>query len=589
MHLNSIVLPTKYYFTLGSAGLCLLSLTSLFVPDTSFAFQFESKQLTGSLDTTVSVGTRFRIQESSGALIDRHNGGSAQNALNSDEGNRHFDKGLVSAALKFTHDLELNYQNYGSFIRASYFYDPIVNRKDHLTKEAKARVGKDFDILDAYVFGQFSPINKNLEIRLGNQVINWGESTFIGNGINIINPIDVSRFRVPGAEIREALMPTPIAWASQEITDNISVEGFYILKFNHTEIDPLGSYFSTNDVVSDGADHLVAGFGMADETGTIPGSGIPTGTFFIPRKNDVDARDSRELGAAIRWFAPSINETEFGAYVINYHSRLPIGSFIAGTVGGPPKTASYFVEYPENIHMAGVSFNTLLPVGGIALQGEYSYRSNMPLQIEFTEAAMASTHTQTTGMEVASQLGSFNEGDTIHGYKRYKVGQAQMTATKIFSRNNPFKANSWVILTEVAMTQVYNLPEKSELRFEAAGTNLPAREDIAVAGTVIPKQDGGYADDFSWGYRLMTKTVYNNVINSVNLSPRLIFAHDVRGTTPGPGGNFIEDRKAVTLGIEASYLQSWTIDGSLTKFFGAEGHNPIADRDFVAMSIKYGF
>ena len=581
--------PTKLLLTnlirLGSLFSILFS-----SPASVFAFQFETSEMEGSFDTTVSIGARFRIQSPSVNLIDRHNGGAVQNAINTDDGNRHFEKGLVSAALKFTHDFELNFRNYGSFIRASYFYDPVVNNKDHLADKAKERVGHDFDILDAYVFGYFEPAGKSVELRFGNQVINWGESMFISNGVNVINPVDVSRFRVPGAEIREALMPTPIIWASQALTENVSVEGFYILKFRHTEIDPMGSYFSSNDVVSDGATHLVAGFGSANENGDIPGSTtpFPPSAFIISRNVDVDAKDSGEIGFALRWFAPEFNETEFGLFAMNYHSRLPVGSFIAGTPGTPPMTANYFVEYPENIHMAGVSFNTLLPFGGIALQGEYSYRSNMPLQLEFTEVAMASTHTRTTGNEVASQLGSFSEGDYIQGYRRHKVGQAQMTATKVFSHNNPFKADSWLLLTEVAMTKVYNLPAKSELRFEAAGTNLPARNDVAVDGVLIPQQDNGWADAFSWGYRFMTRTSYNNVFRSVNLSPRVFFAHDVRGTTPGPGGNFIEDRKALTLAMEISYLQSWTFDTSITRFFGAEGHNAIADRDFIAMNIKYG-
>ena len=40
------------------------------------------------------------------------------------------------------------------------------------------------------------------QIRVGDQVLNWGESTFIQNGISVINPFDVSKLRVPGAELK---------------------------------------------------------------------------------------------------------------------------------------------------------------------------------------------------------------------------------------------------------------------------------------------------------------------------------------------------------------------------------------------------
>ena len=37
-----------------------------------------------------------------------------------------------------------------------------------------------------------------VDVRLGKHVLNWGESTFIQNGINAVNPFDVSKLRVPG-------------------------------------------------------------------------------------------------------------------------------------------------------------------------------------------------------------------------------------------------------------------------------------------------------------------------------------------------------------------------------------------------------
>ena len=41
-----------------------------------------------------------------------------------------------------------------------------------------------------------------------------------------------------------------------------------------------------------------------------------------------------QYGVALRLFAPSMNDTEFGFYFINYHSRLPLVNGLTGTVGG---------------------------------------------------------------------------------------------------------------------------------------------------------------------------------------------------------------------------------------------------------------
>jgi hypothetical protein len=91
-------------------------------------------------------------------------------------------------------------------------------------------------------------------VRLGKQVVSWGESTFIGGGINSINPIDVSAFRRPGAEIKEGLIPVNMFYVSQSLTDNLSAEGFYQMEWDQTVVDNCGTFFSQPDVIADGCD-----------------------------------------------------------------------------------------------------------------------------------------------------------------------------------------------------------------------------------------------------------------------------------------------------------------------------------------------
>ena len=52
-------------------------------------------------------------------------------------------------------------------------------------------------------------------------------------------------------------------------------------------------------------------------------------------------------------------------------------------------------------------------------------------------------------------------------------------------------------------------------------------------------------------------------------------------------GNFIEDRIAVTVGVEGTYLNRWSADISYTRFSGAHEFNLIHDRDFIAVNIKW--
>ena len=59
--------------------------------------------------------------------------------------------------------------------------------------------------------------------------------------------------------------------------------------------------------------------------------------------------------------------------------------------------------------------------------------------------------------------------------------------------------------------------------------------------------------------------------------------------TPGPGGNFLEGRRSLTVGVEANYLNEWSVDVSYTRFMGAGNFNLIHDRDFVAFTARYAF
>src|SRR5205085_11235358 len=120
------------------------------------------------------------------------------------------------------------------------------------------------------VSGTFEAAGKTLHVRAGRQVISWGESTFIAGGINVINAIDLSRLRVPGSELKEALLPTTAIWASQELTKSATIEGFYLGNWDKVRLDPRGSYFSNNDVLSDDSDRLIVSFGRRHDEHTPP-------------------------------------------------------------------------------------------------------------------------------------------------------------------------------------------------------------------------------------------------------------------------------------------------------------------------------
>ena len=113
-----------------------------------------------------------------------------------------------------------------------------------MSDDALELVGRDAELLDAYVSWDFAAGDVYGQVRVGDQVLSWGESTFIQNGINVINPFDVSKLRVPGAELKEGLVPVGMVSASVSPNEYLSFEGFYQYDWEKVEIDPPGSYWS---------------------------------------------------------------------------------------------------------------------------------------------------------------------------------------------------------------------------------------------------------------------------------------------------------------------------------------------------------
>jgi hypothetical protein len=593
------------------------------------AIEFSSGEFSGSIDTTVSYGAAWRLSDADddnlGKAVFNPTAFQLDNAgqraalgrwsVNGDDGNLNYDGGdVVSNTVKLTSELDIGFRNYGAFVRFSTFYDFENASKDVLSSEAQEKVGKDIRLLDAYVWGSHQIGERGLTWRLGKQVVSWGESTFIQGGINVINPVDVSKLRVAGAELKEAFTGVNMIWGSIELSDSVSIEPLYIFEYQQIDPDPAGAFFSTNDLATPGGSYAMLGFGtvpqpvinpdlyqevclngnFAASDSPLPASLVAVGCgASFPRASSIYPKESGQFGAALRWYAENLNSTEFGFFFLNYHSRLPLisGSAITST---NLSSGRYWTEFPEDIHLWGASFNT--SVGTWSLAGEVSYRPNAPLQFDDVEILFAGLTPlnpilPAPVLRFKSQLGEFAPGEVIRGWDEYKMWQAQATTTKLFGPNNFVKADEFVFVAEVGVNYISDLPAKDFLRFNGDGTDTGGGPDFLTGDFRNPETEtDGFADDTSWGYRLLMRADYNSVWGtSFTMSPSIGWAHDVNGTTPGPGGAFIDGRKTLTLGLAFNYLQTWGFDFSYTSFFGGSRYNLLKDRDFVGASVRYSF
>lgn len=207
------------------------------------ALTFDLGPFEANFSSNLSMGASWRTQSAHNGLLAPGNtadGKGRASSSTADDGNLNYDKGdLFSLQFRGIHDLELTRDNYGFFTRVKYWYDHELgtsavphghaangytpNRKlDTSDFERLARY-RGVEFLDYYAFGSFQPGGSPLEVRAGNMVLSWGESTFIQNGINVVNPFDVTALRKPGSEIKEALLPVGMVYANYGITGDLSL------------------------------------------------------------------------------------------------------------------------------------------------------------------------------------------------------------------------------------------------------------------------------------------------------------------------------------------------------------------------------
>jgi len=561
------------------------------------AIDFQFGEVTGSINSTISYGISQRVEGRDADLVSPGNGGSSRPVTKSntaDDGNLNYDSGdTFSNIIKGVHDIGVNYRNLGGFVRVKWWHDFELSdgKVPHGHEPTSATPGQELndsgfndlakfsglEVLDAFVYGEFELGDNPLDLRLGRQVVNWGESTFIQGGINTINPIDVSAFRRPGAEIKEGLLPVNMVYANLGLTDNLNIEAFYQLTWEETVIDGCGTYFSTADFVAEGCNRLAFAASIPDQFNYLPLPGVPTP---VNRISDREANDGGQFGLALRYYADSL-DTEFGGYYMQYHSRMP---FISGvkTSDGLPQLhplgagdATYFIDYPEDIQLFGLSAAT--NIGATAVSGEISYRKDLPLQINGNELLTA-VLTGAPSSFLPNWLAAPN-GSVVEGWDPYDVTQAQVTAVHFFER--VLGASRLTLVGEAGMTYVHDLPSLSTQRY--------GRSTIFGTGSLDPTAypKDGYVTDTAWGYRAVARLNYNNVFAGVNVSPQISWKHDVDGVSPTP--EFNEGRQALGLGVTMSYKETYKLDLSYTNFLDNGDFDVTRDRDFVSLSASVTF
>ena len=475
------------------------------------------------------------------------NDGVGSYSTNGDNGNLNFDRGdAFSRIASGVHELEVTGDNWGFFVRGFYFYDfelmdgdrawqnPLSSQlggmdgRSDLCSEGRAKENACSDIrfLDAFVWYNFDLGEMPVEFRFGEQVVNWGESTFIQHGVNTINAVDVARARTPGAELREIFIPVGTAYTSIGLTENVSFDFYYQFAFRRSILPVSGTYFATNDFAGDNG-HLNniqlsftrnpdidqaflidslnsigaavnAGASRAQMAEALLAHGTKVAVRPVSDNFYQDADEQGQYGLKLSYFMDWLNDTEVSFYHLNYHSKRPLLNGIAANyttealmrdldrLAAAPVTSANITDleslaqaqavFPEDIKLYGMSFNT--NIGETSLAGEISYRPDEPLQIDDVSLLYTAFPEQLANIgaqpalagisQVTALRGATEPGGFISGIVELDTLQIQATVSHVFGPR--LGADNLILLGEVGYISISDMPDPSVLALETPGT-----------------------------------------------------------------------------------------------------------------------
>jgi len=286
----------------------------------------------------------------------------------------------------------------------------------------------------------------------------------------------------------------------------------------------------------------------------------------------------------------------------------------------PIGTLRPFLDYPEDIRLFGMAFNTQL--GSWSLAGEYIYHPNLPLQVSLVDVLFAGLQpalpAEDQNILIATVPGArtalpdfvqtrfrkdpVTANELIRGYERQKVHQLDLTGIRVFSSTNPIGADQIIMIAELGMTYIQDMPGLDELQFEGGGPNCthfsPGADGTGTedgepnSRRLNPTQSTDcFADEFATGYRLFIRPTYNNFLFGWTYTPIIGLFHDVYGISAFPVQNFIEGEIEVLLGTDIEFAQGFQAQILYQGFFdtGNDRVNLLQDRDNLKFSIEYNF
>jgi hypothetical protein len=562
------------------------------------AFQFQaSDSVKGSLDMQLTLGAGIRMVDQNPNLIGDPGvdaGANTAVSSNGDDGNLNYNKhDLFTTYLKFTPELLLRFPADFKFMArgtALYDFKATDTRRTDLSDDAKDQVARDIRLLDLWLSKDLNIGSQRARVRVGNQVVNWGESIFAIGGINATNSLDFQKFSVPGTQIKEAVIPAPIVSIASGLTHGINLEAYYQFRWNKNRLPPVGTYFSVADILGKGRQPLFIDVSGGLNTGNFGGldpAADPSqaNTFAVTFHDHTTPKNSGQYGIAMH-YKPQGVSLDLGFYFMNYHDKMPVLSLLQDF------TARW--TFLEDRKMYGVSAN--FPVGNWAVGWELSYRPKDAVALTscFGTGAALDTNNNPTAAAVdcpmfidekkfqmhLTGILSLTPGD--HGWflDLLNADTATFTGEAVGIRY-PGVSPDKRYTRNIGGVDVVQVADAGYGFWQGPPTTGPAGTFNTVAG-VGDANSFGYTVDFNWAYD-------NKIIKGWTIIPGITYFQALKGNTPTLTANYLQGAKSMNMYVlfNQSAPTRWQAGLNYTNYWGT--NQLLGDRDFIGGFITRNF
>ncbi|MCE4556598.1 DUF1302 domain-containing protein [Roseateles cellulosilyticus] len=331
-------------------------------------------------DNTVKTSAIYRLNSADPALVDSTRllvpgvpASAFPQALNLNAGDDNFrNKGWVSKRVDLLSEFDAVYRkNLGLRVSAAAWYDASYHGTTAASDAGNGQMppnafpdrtrnvaGRKAEVLDAFVFGGFElDGGRKLTLRAGRHAVVYGESLFFGdNGIaQAQGPVDIFKLQSsPNAQFKEIVRPVPQVSAQLQLSPDLSVGGYYQLRWEANRMPPAGSFFSTSN--------------------TPWGSRLPefvNGAVLLAA-GEREPSNKGQYGLQVK---VRLDETDLGFYFARYHDKGgQLYSQLNVTSADP---GQYSWLFPAGIRTVGVSATRSFGDANFAV--EASLRDGMPL------------------------------------------------------------------------------------------------------------------------------------------------------------------------------------------------------------------